>query len=95
MQHFSRYPLILFVLLGALFVCAARAHAADTGTVAAVLNAPPKQDLGITTQCAVCGMKLHVKSDTPGVQYKGRDYYFCDGGERDAFAQDPDKYLKK
>jgi YHS domain-containing protein len=95
MSQFSRYPLILLVLFGVLFVGVAPAHAADTGTIATVLNSPPKQDLGTTTQCAVCGMKLQVKSDTPGVQYKGKDYYFCDGGERDAFAQDPDKYLKK
>ena len=93
--RFCRYLSILLVVFGLSVALSPTVRAADTGNIAAILNTPPKQDLGIATQCAVCGMKLHVKNDTPGLSYKGKDYYFCAQDERDAFAKDPDKYLKK
>jgi YHS domain-containing protein len=85
----------LLVAFGLALAFSPTVRAADTGNIATILNTAPKQDLGMATQCAMCGMKMHVKSDTPGVPYNGKDYYFCDDDERDAFAKDPDKYLKK
>ena len=95
MYPFCRYLSILLVVLGLSLALSPTVRTADTGNIATILNTPPKQDIGMASQCAVCAMKLHVKSDTPGVSYKGKDYYFCDDDERDAFAKDPDKYLKK
>ncbi len=45
--------------------------------------------------CAYCGMHLTVKSDTPAATFDGKDYYFCDDMERDAFVKTPKKYLAK
>ena len=68
---------------------------AGADAIATVLKTPPPGDIGTATTCAVCGMKVHVKSDTPVAEYKGKDYYFCDQSERDAFVADPSMYLKK
>jgi len=35
------------------------------------------------------------KADQPGAEYKGKDYYFCNAAERDAFVQSPLMYTKK
>ncbi len=71
------------------------ARCADSPAIAKVLASPPSAEVGTATKCAVCGMKLHVKSDTPGAEYAGKDYYFCDTSERDAFVQHPEMYLHK
>lgn len=67
----------------------------DSPAIARVLASPPAPDVGMSTQCAFCGMKLYVKKDTPGVEYAGKQYYFCDTTERDAFIANPGKYLHK
>jgi YHS domain-containing protein len=95
MHRFCRSLSILLVALGLALAFSPTVRAADTSNIATILNTPPKQDLGMATQCAMCGMKMHVKNDTPGLSYNGKDYYFCDDDERDVFAKDPDKYLKK
>ena len=95
MFRFLRYLSILLVIFGVSLMLSPPLHAADSGNIATVLTTPPQKDVGLATKCAMCGMKLHVKSDTPAVEYKGKDYYFCDEGERDTFAQNPDQYLKK
>ena len=69
--------------------------AADQPAIASVLAAPAPAGIGTKTQCAVCGMKLRVKPDQATAEYKGKDYYFCDANERDAFVQNPSLYLKK
>jgi YHS domain-containing protein len=95
MRRLFRYVSILLVVFGLLLAHSPPLHADDSAAVAKILNTPPKGQLGVATQCAVCGMKMHVKGDTPTVEYKGKDYYFCDNDERDAFAKDPSQYLKK
>jgi YHS domain-containing protein len=95
MSHFTRYLWIFLVLFAVSVPLSPPVNAADTNTAATVLNAPPPKEIGAATKCAVCGMKLHVKKDTPAVEYKGKDYYFCDDAERDAFAKDPEQFLKK
>jgi len=94
-MRYFRYLSIFLILFSVAFVFSPPVHADDSAAVAKILNTPPKDQIGLATQCAVCGMKLHVKSDTPVVEYKGKDYYFCDNDERDAFAKDPSQYLKK
>ncbi len=71
------------------------AWCADSSAIAKVLASPPASEVGTSTKCAYCGMKLYVKKDTPGAQYAGKDYYFCDTSERDAFIANPEKYLHK
>jgi len=68
---------------------------AGSDAIATVLSTPPSGDVGTATTCAVCGMKLHVKKDTPGAVYNGKDYYFCDESERDSFVADPQKFVKQ
>src|SRR4030042_4098474 len=42
----------------------------------------------------VCGMTV-VKANAKGTfDYKGTTYYFCSNGCKEAFAKDPEKYLK-
>ena len=66
---------------------------AGSNTIATVLTQPPAADIGKKTQCAYCKMHLTVKADTPAASYKGKNYYFCDDMERDAFVKNPEKYL--
>jgi YHS domain-containing protein len=85
--------IILPILIG--LATAPSAFAADKSAIATVLSAPPPADIGTKTKCGVCGMNVHVKASTPGASYQGKDYYFCDANERDAFVQSPSMYLKK
>jgi len=71
------------------------AWCADSPAIATVLASPAAADLGTSTNCAVCGMKLYVKKDTPAAEYAGKHYYFCDTSERDAFIAHPEMYLHK
>ena len=66
---------------------------AGSDAIAAVLTEPPAADIGKKTQCTYCKMHLTVKADTPAASYKGRNYYFCDDMERDAFVKQPEKYI--
>ena len=43
----------------------------------------------------VCGMTVVKSSAAATYEYKGVKYYFCSAGCQDAFAKDPEKYLKK
>ncbi|HTR60121.1 MAG TPA: YHS domain-containing protein [Candidatus Binataceae bacterium] len=95
-MSYVKNGILIIMLLGVFaFLSSPALCAADSSSIATVLNTPPGKDLGITTKCAMCGMKLHVKKDTPAVEYQGKDYYFCDEAERDTFAKEPDKYLKQ
>lgn len=71
----------------------ARIAIAGSNDIANVLAQAPASDIGKKTQCAYCKMRLTVRADTPAASYKGKNYYFCDGTERDAFVKNPDKYL--
>lgn len=95
----SNFPIMLAILFTlsilAIAPLSTPARCADSPAIAKVLASPPAAEVGTSTKCAVCGMKLYVKSDTPGAEYAGKDYYFCDASERDAFIAHPDKYLHK
>lgn len=41
----------------------------------------------------VCGMTVAITNGTPQLPYAGRRYYFCGPGCRQAFADDPTRYL--
>jgi YHS domain-containing protein len=43
----------------------------------------------------VCGMTVVKAAAKATFEYKGTKYYFCSTGCKDAFAKDPEKYLKK
>lgn len=59
-----------------------------------VLGAVGQQKSGDTAIDPVCGMTV-VKAGAKGTfDYKGTTYYFCSTGCKEAFAKDPEKYLK-
>ncbi len=95
----SNLPIILAILFALLILSIAPlstpAWCADSPAIAKVLASPPAADVGTSTECGVCGMKLYVKSDTPAAEYAGKHYYFCDTSERDAFIEHPETYLHK
>ena len=43
----------------------------------------------------VCGMMIDPKTAAATSEYKGKTYYFCAKGCKDAFLADPTKYLNK
>jgi YHS domain-containing protein len=43
----------------------------------------------------VCGMSVVKVKAAASYEYKGTTYYFCSAGCKDAFAKDPEKYIKK
>ena len=59
-----------------------------------VIGVPAQQKSGDTAVDPVCGMTV-VKAGAKGTfDYKGTTYYFCSTGCKEAFAKDPEKYLK-
>jgi YHS domain-containing protein len=42
----------------------------------------------------VCKMNVDEKKAAATCEYKGKTYYFCAAGCKQAFAKDPEKYLK-
>ncbi len=43
----------------------------------------------------VCGMQVDEKQAAHTSTYEGRTYYFCAAGCKQAFDQDPGKYVKQ
>ena len=43
----------------------------------------------------VCGMTVNKAQARATYEYKGTTYYFCNPGCKEAFAKEPEKYLKK
>lgn len=43
----------------------------------------------------VCKMGVDEKRAAATYDYKGKKYYFCAAGCKDAFSKDPEKFLKK
>ena len=43
----------------------------------------------------VCKMTVDEKKAAAKYEYKGKTYYFCATGCKDAFLKDPEKYLKR
>jgi len=95
----SPFPIVLAILFAlsilAIAPLSTPAWCADSPATAKVLPSVPAADVGTVTGCAVCGMKVHVKSNTPSAEYAGKRYYFCDTMERDAFVAHPEMYLHK
>ncbi len=95
----SNFPIVLAILFALSILLIAPlstpAWCGDSPAIARVLASPPAPDVGTSTKCAFCGMKLYVTKDTPAAQYAGKHYYFCDTTERDAFIANPEKYLHK
>ena len=95
----SNFPIMLAILFAlsilAIAPLSTPSWCGDSPAIAKVLASPPAADVGTSTKCAVCGMKLHVKSDTPAAEYAGKRYYFCDKEERDSFIAHPETYLHK
>jgi len=46
-------------------------------------------------QCAFDGMKGPKSGMKAQMEYQGKTYYFCTKEERDKFAQEPEKYLRR
>ena len=42
----------------------------------------------------VCKMNVDEKNAAATYEYKGKTYYFCAVGCKEAFAKDPEKHLK-
>ena len=42
----------------------------------------------------VCKMKVEGKKAAATSDYKGKKYYFCAPGCKEAFVQNPEKYLR-
>lgn len=42
----------------------------------------------------VCGMDVDERKAAARAEYKGKDYYFCSAGCKNAFEKDPGKYVK-
>ena len=93
----SNFPIMLAILFALSILSIAPlstpAWCVDSPAIARVLASPSAADVGTSTKCAFCGMKLYVKGDTPSAEYAGKHYYFCDKSERDAFIAHPEKYL--
>jgi len=43
----------------------------------------------------VCKMNVDEKNAVATYEYKGKTYYFCAVGCKEAFAKDPEKHLKR
>jgi len=85
---------LVALLMGlALSTASATPSIAQDKPVANAVSVVPKADLGMKTTCAVCGMEIKVKPDTPAAQYEGKSYYFCSTMDRDTFLQNPAKYV--
>jgi YHS domain-containing protein len=41
----------------------------------------------------ICGMQVEEESAAGAAEYGGRSYYFCSGGCREKFYEDPSKYI--
>jgi len=45
-------------------------------------------------QDPVCGMEVEEATASEKTEYKGKTYYFCACGCKDAFEKDPEKYVE-
>ena len=59
-----------------------------------VIAAVGQQKSGDTAIDPVCGMTVVKATAKATFEYKGTAYYFCSTGCKEAFAKDPEKYLK-
>ena len=59
-----------------------------------VIAAVGQQKSGDTAIDPVCGMTVVKATAKATFEYKGTAYYFCSMGCKDAFAKEPEKYLK-
>src|ERR1035437_6301534 len=82
----SNFPIMLAILFALSILSIAPlstpAWCADSAAIARVLASPAAADVGTSTKCAFCGMKLYVKSDTPAAEYAGSLFFFGEKGGR-------------
>lgn len=62
-------------------------------------SAPAAEDkgnsLGIKADCYICvSHRLEPTDKTPHVEYKGKQYYFCNEDHRKQFEKDPETVIK-
>jgi Cu+-exporting ATPase len=43
----------------------------------------------------ICGMDVKEEEAAATYEYKGKTYYFCAGGCKERFAQDPERFTEK
>lgn len=55
----------------------------------------PADKIGQEATCPVSGKKFQITENTPFSEYEGQTYFFCCGGCKPKFDQDPGKYLGK
>jgi YHS domain-containing protein len=60
-----------------------------------VIGVVAQQKSADTAVDPVCGMTVVKANAKATFDYKGTTYYFCSTGCKDAFAKEPDKFLKK
>jgi len=66
-----------------------------TLSLAFVLSGLAQQKADDTAIDPVCGMTVKKTEAKATFDYKGTTYYFCGAGCKEAFAQDPEKYIQK
>lgn len=60
-----------------------------------VLSGIAQQKAADTATDPVCGMTVKKAEAKATLDHKGTTYYFCSAGCKEAFANDPEKYLQK
>ncbi len=53
-----------------------------------------RKKVGEEFTCPVDGMPMSVTENTPATEYRGKTYYFCNEADKQAFLQDPERYVK-
>lgn len=54
-----------------------------------------RKQAGEEFTCPVDGMRMKVQENTPATEYRGKTYYFCNQEDKQAFLQDPERYVNK
>ncbi len=52
-----------------------------------------RKEIGEAFLCPVDGKRKTVMKDSPATEYRGKTYYFCSQEEKQAFLQQPDRYV--
>ena len=52
-----------------------------------------RKEIGEAFLCPVDGKRKTVTKDSPATEYRGKTYYFCSQEEKQAFLQQPERYV--
>ncbi|MDH4231847.1 MAG: YHS domain-containing protein [Nitrospirota bacterium] len=58
------------------------------------LRQPTEGEIAKSETCSVSNFEFHSAKDTPFIDYKGKNYYFCCIPCVDDFKKDPDEYSR-